>query len=71
MTQSDDSLITAKRSYNLPAKLLDRFAQECEEFELPKSWIVAGAILAFLNSTPIDQAGMMDRLEKFTTRAVI
>ncbi|MBN1492064.1 MAG: hypothetical protein JXA69_19275 [Phycisphaerae bacterium] len=54
-----------KRSYYLPAKLVEAMDRECERVGLVKERLVAAAILSFLEAGPEARQGMFVRLETF------
>lgn len=54
-----------KRSYYLPAKLVDAFDKECRKGGYVKEKVVAASMLSFLDSDPKSRAQLFDRLDSF------
>jgi len=57
-----------KRSYYLPAKLVNAFAKECAKSGYVKGKVVAAAMIEFLDSDPNTRAKMFKRLDSFLRR---
>jgi hypothetical protein len=54
-----------KRSYYLPAKLVNAFDKDVEKSGYVREKVVAAALLAFLDSDASTRARMLDRLDSF------
>lgn len=54
-----------KRSYYLPAKLVDAFDKDCAKSGMVKEKVVAAAMLSFLDSNPTQRAAMFEKLAQF------
>jgi len=54
-----------KRSYYLPARLVNAFDRDCEKSGYVKEKVVAAAILQFLESRPEERSRMFERLNAF------
>jgi hypothetical protein len=54
-----------KRSYYLPAKLIDRFDGECQRSGFVRERVVAAAVFHFLRSDANNRHAMFIDLDKF------
>ncbi len=56
-----------KRSYFLPAKLVDTFDKEADKQGYVREKVLAAAIATFLRSSPDERAGMFESLDKIVS----
>ncbi len=54
-----------KRSYYLPAKLVNAFGADCGKNGFVKEKVVAASMLSFLESDPATRSKLFERLEGF------
>lgn len=57
-----------KRSYYLPAKLIDHFDNECQRSGFVRERAVAAAVYCFLRSNANDRHSMFMDLDKFVKK---